>query len=905
MKKFGFMLLALVPLLLGAASLSLELQLPVPSALDVQSLRAEAYGVISQAGRPQLPCKTVNVLLPKGASLRTHSLSFGGERFVAAPAPAVNPGFSDGDNLLSSPPQELSEQRIVFLGMKKWGELNYASFRILPAVQVPGGYLWSTKLVLNLEYAAAAREKGRIPGTFKDSSYFANPGALSSWYERSVTRDYDYLIVTNSTLYPALSGLVNFRSSQGMQVSFADIATILQSSPGASPSEKLFNYLVSEYNAHPFTYLLLVGDIDVVPIAMLTPEPDGYETVPSDFYYSDLSSLWDTDNDGRLGEYYLAEGSQDWMVDYTPEVFVGRIASNDPQTVQDVANRTVTFENSPGAWKNKALLPAAFLNYGGEPEPIYLQTDGAGLMELMDETILSDMETTTMYEQEGYVPSYPSDYPLNSTTLKNLFSSQSWGLVNWSAHGSATSSSRKVWMNDNNGNNLPDSYEMDWMGLVSKQSFDNLVNTDGMVIFAASCYNGMIDGNEASLGEYSLAKKSVATVAATRTGWYKIGWQNPGWGGLSSYNYHWIENYHRNQMSVGMASAYANLLHTQIYLFGDPVDAGGIIWPELQNVYTYLLYGDPAVGYQPQQEAPAASILIWEPIHHHGLRLQNAISAAGNYNVVYSNRIIPDYQYLDQFEAVFCLFGYGDTAYILAPGSIEYNALNAYLNAGGSVWLEGWINWDDTDPLMNKFGIIAPFDHIAVIESIRQLPESENLVWAYDDEGMTSAQALTTSTGSTAVPVFRSENLSHVNDIIGIFNTNGSYRTLGSSFRSTDVMDSTLTLVDLVSRVLTLLDVPSGPVSNDDELAPPNTLQLKAWPNPFNRALHLETNLKAEESAELSIYNLKGQRVFKAGIRGPGYTLDPSETAALGSGVYLVKLQTGSSLVTKRVLLVR
>lgn len=907
MKKLSIMLLLLIPILLGAETLSFDLQLQIPAQTEGNGLIASGYGVVSQAGLPQLPVKTVNVILPKGARLLDYDLRLSGARFVASASPALNPGFSNGEEALTSVPKSLSSERISFLGLKKWGDVNFASFRVLPAEPVPGGFQWSTRISIEIDYTGASREKGSIPPTCQDPSWFANPGALSSWYERSLTRDYDYLIVTNSALYPSLSSLINYRISQGLQVSFADIDLILQSSPGASPSQKLFNYLVGEFTAHPFTYLLLAGDIDVVPVAMLTPEPDGYETVPSDFYYSDLSSIWDTDNDGRLGEYYAAEGSQDWMVDYTPEVFVGRIASSDPQTVQNIANRTVAFETSTGAWKNKALLPAAFLNYGGEPEPIYLQTDGAGLMELMDDTILGDMQTTTMYEQEGYVPSYPSDYPLNSTTLKNLFSNEGWGLVNWSAHGSATSSSRKVWMNDNNGNNLPDSYEMDWMGLVSRQSFDNLVNTDGMVIFAASCYNGMIDGTEASLGEYSLAKKSVATVAATRTGWYKIGWQNPGWGGLSSYNYHWIENYHTNNMSVGMASSYTNLLHTQIYLFGDPVDADGIIWPELQNVYTYLLYGDPAVGYQPQQSAPTAQILIWEPVHHQGLRLQNAITAAGNYNVVYSNRIIPDYQYLDQFEAVFCLFGYGDTAYILSPGSVEYNALNSYLNGGGKVYLEGWVNWDETDPLLSKFGIIAPYDHIATIESIRQLPESDNFVWAYADDGMTSTQALTTIPGSTAVPVFKSENLYHVNDVIGIYNSDGVYRTLGSAFRITDVADSTLTLVDMVGRILNLLDVQSGPVSSDDELAPAQTLSLKAWPNPFSGELRLLSNAKAEDLSEVSVFNLKGQQVWASAFRGNEYTWNPStdHTRKLGSGVYLVKLRTKTASAFKRVLYVR
>jgi hypothetical protein len=56
-----------------------------------------------------------------------------------------------------------------------------------------------------------------------------------------------------------------------------------------------------------------------------------------------------------------------------------------------------------------------------------------------------------------------------------------------------------------------------------------------------------------------------------------------------SYNYHFVENFRNNKLDLGSAHSWANLLHTQYYLFGDPIDSEGIIYPELQNVYTYML----------------------------------------------------------------------------------------------------------------------------------------------------------------------------------------------------------------------------------------------------------------------------------------------------------------------------
>jgi hypothetical protein len=117
--------------------------------------------------------------------------------------------------------------------------------------------------------------------------------------------------------YAAISALEAFRNSQGFITNFANIATILSETAGSNPAEKLRNYLIQEYLAHPFTYLVLLAIMTLLPVGMLTPEPDGMETVPSDFFYGDLSSIIDTDNDGLLGEYSSAEGIQDWGVDFT------------------------------------------------------------------------------------------------------------------------------------------------------------------------------------------------------------------------------------------------------------------------------------------------------------------------------------------------------------------------------------------------------------------------------------------------------------------------------------------------------------------------------------------------------------------------------------------------------------
>lgn len=906
MQRYAVLLLCLLPIMLAANTMSISV------ALDA----ANSKGSVSAPGYTRIPAQTVNILLPSDAQDIVWQHSFSGSRFVPAEAPEVNSAFFNSERSLQAPTRNGISQRCVFLGVKQWGDLRYASFSVLPAVYdyLQKGYQWDDELRFDISYSSAAKSAARIPGTYRVQSekgmdFFANSGDMDKWYQTNGAKNYDILIVTTPALYAAFSAWETFRTGQGFAISFADIATILSQSPGSNAAERLRNYLSTQYAVNGFDYLLLIGDYDTVPVAMLTPEPNGMETVPSDFYYSDLSSIFDTDGDNRLGEFSLGMGDQDWGVDFTPEVFVGRISTNSTAEAAGIAQRIVAFEQSNAAWKNKVLLPAAFLNYQAEPELIFMQTDGADFAEYELNTILSGMECTTMYEQIGVVPSYPSDYDLSYENLAIQLNTQSYGILNWSAHGSATSSSRKVWVTDSNQDNIPDSFEMEWMNMVNRNSFNNLTNADGMVIFAASCYNGMIDNTGASLAEHALIKKGVAVFGATRTGWYKIGWRNPGWGGLSSYNHHLLENYVRHGMSIGAAHAFANLTHTQYYMFGDPVDSGGIIWPELQNVYTYLLYGDPLVGHTSPQSPPAGEILVWEPMGDDALAIVNAINATGRYSVIHSDRLIPDYDYINRFEAVFCLMGWGGDAYHLTPGSLEYNLLNGYLENGGRVYLEGMVAWDPTDPFWAKFGTHAPLDMPGFIENIHHQHDGQNMLWSYNQ---TMETQILVPALPTAITAFNTQNSQHPDATIGIWHSNGSYATLASSFRLALINDINNTLEDMIAVLLDTLAVGEDiNVAIEDPLQSPR-LEVNIGPNPFRSDTTIQVKLEGNASLALDIYNIRGQKVrsYPAVTSSKGLhsiTWDGRDDSgrALSSGLYILRFSAGKQLHNAKVMLVK
>lgn len=72
---------------------------------------------------------------------------------------------------------------------------------------------------------------------------------------------------------------------------------------------------------------------------------------------------------------------------------------------------------------------------------------------------------------------------------------------------------------------------------------------------------------------------------------------------------------------------------------------------------------------------------------------------------------------------------------------------------------------------------------------------------------------------------------------------------------------------------------------------------LKAWPNPVSDVLNLE--LKNQEQAELSLYNMQGQKVKQQSLNESRSSLDLSD---LPAGAYLVRMegQAGSLRIIKR-----
>lgn len=912
MRRLLIAFMLVIPFMLIAEMVSVTVNMPAPQTeLSQDALSRMGYGSISTPGRLQLPVKNINVLLPPGSTILGHSLYLAAPIMLKGSAPVTNPAFTDGNKQLVSSANTSGKTGYSFLGLRKWGDLHYASFSVTPAFWNNDQWQWSPECYISVEFSTM-EASNIIPSVFNNPQFFVNSGMLNTWYRKQDSRNYDILVIGTPELYSAISPWLSFRQSQGLLVQFTDIALALSQGTGTGDAERLRSYLINQYNGNQFSYLLLLGDHDTVPVAYVVPEPDGIELVPTDFFYGDLSSDWDTDNDGRKGEYSMGFMDQDYGVDFTPEVFVGRISTNDASQMAVIANRIVAFEQSTSPTKDANLLAAAFLNYTGEPEPDMPQTNGADFMHFMRYTALSGQDNYRLYEQMGVVPSLPSDQPITYENFRNELNNVGRGFVNWSAHGSAVSAARRVWVEDSNENNFPDWNEMNWYGMVDRNTFDNLANPEGAVFFAASCNNGMLDIGEPSLAEYALIKKAVGFIGATRNGWYKVGWRNPGWGGLSSYNYHFVENYRQARLDLGTSHAYANLLHSRYYLFGDPIDAGGIIWPELMNIYTYMLFGDPLIGYTPNQSIPDGELLVWEPNGIISPYLIEGLRELTGMNVIYSDKLIVDYDYINQFEAVFCLFGFNNNTYQLSPDSFEYDLIAGYINNGGKLYMERSGYWDFADQaFMNLFGVSSSSDAWYGLTQLSHLPSGQ--VWEHSFPSMPSYY-LQLSSPEASPLLYGIDDAQQQFLAASIYiHPVHDYRRIASTFS----LNYSLSMNDIQASALRIvcdslgISIPN-PSSVIDPNAVPAPLRLVSYPNPASGLVNFSFSLDKAMPVTLEIFNIKGQKVrsttlnnAKSGDNRIVWDTKDSGGKPCSNGVYLYRLQAGKSVISGKQMLLK
>ncbi|MEO0086112.1 MAG: C25 family cysteine peptidase [candidate division WOR-3 bacterium] len=165
-----------------------------------------------------------------------------------------------------------------------------------------------------------------------------------------------YLIITAPGLDTALSRLADWRSRTGLRSAVRTMDWVRAISPGRDDAEKLRSYLKVCFADSGLRWVLLGGDVELVPTriafamacsARIHPRED---SLPCDYYYSDLDGTWDADGNGVFGE--VADS-----VEMFPDLFVGRAPVRTPEEAGRFVDKVLTYENP---WLDDHLRRAVF-----------------------------------------------------------------------------------------------------------------------------------------------------------------------------------------------------------------------------------------------------------------------------------------------------------------------------------------------------------------------------------------------------------------------------------------------------------------------------------------------------------------------------------------------------------------
>jgi hypothetical protein len=101
------------------------------------------------------------------------------------------------------------------------------------------------------------------------------------------------IIIAPEQFHPALTEFVAHKKAL-LPTELHSLEAVLKKSSGVDDPEKLKRFLFTEWKERGLGYVLLVGDVDVMPVRYMvldriTPAAFDYSFYPSDLYYSDLA----------------------------------------------------------------------------------------------------------------------------------------------------------------------------------------------------------------------------------------------------------------------------------------------------------------------------------------------------------------------------------------------------------------------------------------------------------------------------------------------------------------------------------------------------------------------------------------------------------------------------------------
>ena len=311
-------------------------------------IQLDGCEVAGELGEPALPRKLTRIAIPRGyrvSSVKVVSFDatvLDGEYRIVPVQPEVPVSSSSRADWAEPDPAVYGRSTPfpeVIAVLKSQGSMSgnwLAGIEISPVRYIPadGKVILCTRIQFELELELEPGSGGlpvraRSPVSEKlvqDAvrSVVLNPeGVRPTVAEDSPLLwpdDTEYLIITGTPLMDRFQEVADWKTLKGVPAEVVGVEWIYANYAGVDNAEKVRNCITDYYQNKGLIWVLLGGDVNVVPYRGCYGRVGGTidNSMPCDLYYSDLDGDFNGDGDNIWGE--VTDG-----VDLYPDVYVGRL----------------------------------------------------------------------------------------------------------------------------------------------------------------------------------------------------------------------------------------------------------------------------------------------------------------------------------------------------------------------------------------------------------------------------------------------------------------------------------------------------------------------------------------------------------------------------------------------------
>lgn len=278
------------------------------------------------------------------------------------------------------------DNRVIYNGTHIMDGYKYLSFLLCPFTYQPERrelyFFKSVSLNIHLRKGISARKasQGRSMRNVV-SELVINHEELSTLYPdvnqgnlvtKSSSQQVEYLIITCDSLKRPFKDLAHWKCIKGVKTRVVSVEDIYSAnvSEAGKPLE-IKNYIKDYYNTYGIKYVLLGGDVNIIPSPQcyIRLDNSGYlnysiippSTTPCDYYYACWGGTtafnWNRNNDLEIGEI---EDS----ICLIPQVNLTRLSVRDAEDASVQISRIIDYELHPdsNSWNNKVLMTGSCID---------------------------------------------------------------------------------------------------------------------------------------------------------------------------------------------------------------------------------------------------------------------------------------------------------------------------------------------------------------------------------------------------------------------------------------------------------------------------------------------------------------------------------------------------------------